>query len=72
MKYNSQIKRPCLYVVGTPIGNLLDFTMRAKLTLSDVDYILAEDTRKSRILLDFYKINTKMRSFHDWNEKKKC
>ena len=56
--------------MGTPIGNLLDFTMRAKLTLNYVDLILAEDTRKSRILLDFYQIRTDIRSFHNWNEKK--
>ena len=68
MQDTYQIRRPCLYLVGTPIGNLLDFTMRAKLTLSHVDCILAEDTRKSRTLLDFYKIKTKMRSFHNWNE----
>ena len=70
MQNDCHIKRPCLYVVGTPIGNLLDFTMRAKLILSDVDYILAEDTRKSRTLLDFYKIKTKMRAFNEWSEKK--
>ena len=70
MQNNYQIKRPCLYIVGTPIGNLLDFTMRAKLTLNYVDLILAEDTRKSRILLDFYQIKTDIRSFHNWNEKK--
>ena len=70
MRNNYQIRRPSLYVVGTPIGNLLDFTMRAKLTLNYVDCILAEDTRKSRILLDFYQIKTDIRPFHNWNEKK--
>ncbi len=70
MQNNYQIRRPSLYVVGTPIGNLLDFTMRAKLTLNYVDCILAEDTRKSRILLDFYQIKTDIRPFHNWNEKK--
>ena len=70
MQNNYQIRRPSLYVVGTPIGNLLDFTMRAKLTLNYVDCILAEDTRISRILLDFYQIKTDIRPFHNWNEKK--
>ena len=57
-----------LYIVPTPIGNLTDLTMRAVETLKNVDYIGAEDTRHSQLLLDHYGIKTKMFSLHDYNE----
>ncbi|MFN8256417.1 MAG: 16S rRNA (cytidine(1402)-2'-O)-methyltransferase [Bacteroidales bacterium] len=57
-----------LYIVPTPIGNLEDITIRAQKTLSLVDLILAEDTRKTSILLKHYAINNKMVSFHLHNE----
>ncbi|MBN2758819.1 MAG: 16S rRNA (cytidine(1402)-2'-O)-methyltransferase [Bacteroidales bacterium] len=59
-----------LYIVPTPIGNLEDFTFRAKRILSEVDLILAEDTRKTVILLKHYNIVNKMQSHHLHNEHK--
>ncbi len=57
-----------LYVVATPIGNLGDFSARARDTLAAVDLIAAEDTRHSRRLLDHFGIDTPMISLHEHNE----
>ena len=57
-----------LYIVPTPIGNLEDITYRAVRILKEVDLILAEDTRKTRILFDHYGIDNKMVSHHSFNE----
>jgi 16S rRNA (cytidine1402-2'-O)-methyltransferase len=59
-----------LFVVSTPIGNLEDMTFRAIRILKEVDFILAEDTRTSGFLLKHFEINTKMYSFHKFNEHK--
>ena len=57
-----------LYIIPTPIGNLQDITYRAVKILSDVDLILAEDTRVSKTLLKHYDITTQMISYHMHNE----
>lgn len=59
-----------LYIVPTPIGNLKDITFRALEVLTNVDIILAEDTRNSRKLLDHYNIKTPLQSHHAFNEHK--
>ena len=61
----------CLYVVGMPIGNLKDITLRALDTLKEVDLILAEDTRNTLHLLAHYDINTPLEAFHEHNEAQK-
>jgi len=58
-----------LYLVGTPIGNLEDMTFRAVRVLKDVDTILAEDTRKTGILLKYFEVGTPMVSCHKFNER---
>lgn len=60
-----------LYIVATPIGNLEDITLRAVRVLKEVDLILAEDTRKSSILLKHYEIKTPMQSYHAHSDERK-
>ncbi len=60
-----------LYVVSTPIGNLKDITLRALEVLSEVDLIAAEDTRRTRVLLEHYGIRTPTTSYHDFNKEKR-
>lgn len=60
-----------LYVVATPIGNKEDITLRALNTLREVDFILAEDTRKTGRFLAQYDIKNRLVSYHEHNENKR-
>ncbi len=65
---------PCggrLYIVSTPIGNLKDVTLRALEILEKVDLIAAEDTRRTRILLQHHGITTPTTSYYDFNKEQK-
>ena len=66
---NNKVKSG-LYIVSTPIGNLSDITLRALEVLKKSDYILCEDTRTSKNLLDRYEIKSTLISNHKFNEKK--
>jgi 16S rRNA (cytidine1402-2'-O)-methyltransferase len=59
-----------LVIIPTPIGNLEDITLRSILLLKEVDLILAEDTRTSKKLLNHFKVQTSIFSFHQHNEHK--
>jgi len=59
-----------LYIVATPIGNLSDITLRALEVLKKSDYVLCEDTRISKNLLERYEIKSKLIANHKFNEKK--
>lgn len=60
-----------LYIVGTPIGNLEDISMRALRILNEVDFILCEDTRVTKKLLNHYRIKTPTISYHQHSDSKK-
>ena len=69
-KFDNIKIRSGLYVVSTPIGNLLDISKRAIETLRKSDFILCEDTRVSKILLNKFDIKYNLISYHKFNEKK--
>ncbi|RHW51452.1 16S rRNA (cytidine(1402)-2'-O)-methyltransferase [Lactobacillus bombicola] len=61
-----------LYLVPTPIGNLEDITIRAKNVLQNADYIAAEDTRTSGILLEKIGVHNRMLAFHKYNSQERA
>ena len=67
--HNNELKKG-LYLIPTPIGNLGDITLRAIELLKNSDFILCEDTRISKRLLEKFEINTKLISNHKFNEVK--
>ncbi len=63
-----EVRRGTLYVVSTPIGNLDDISLRALRILAGVDLIAAEDTRKTKTLLDHFNIHKPLVSYFSYNE----
>ncbi len=65
-------EKATLYLVPTPIGNFSDMTYRAVEILNSVDIIFCEDTRVTKVLLSHFNINTKLSSYHIFNEEVKA
>ena len=70
LKSANRVFKKSLYLVSTPIGNLNDISLRAIETLKRSDYILCEDTRISKNLLDKYQIKSNLIANHKFNEKR--
>ncbi|MBT5337867.1 rRNA (cytidine-2'-O-)-methyltransferase, partial [Candidatus Falkowbacteria bacterium] len=60
-----------IYIVGTPIGNLQDMTLRAIEVLKNVDVILCEDTRQTRKLVEKFELKKKLISLHQHSSEEK-
>ena len=63
MKQTSYDNKPTLYLIPTPIGNLEDITIRSLNILRDLDVLLCEDTRNTKILLNNYDIHLKLQNW---------
>lgn len=70
--YNQGMDEGKLYLVGTPIGNMEDITLRALRVLREADLVAAEDTRRARKLLSRHDIHTTVTSYHGHNEREKA
>jgi len=68
LEYSTNGSKGKLFVVGTPIGNLEDITLRAIRVLKEADLIACEDTRRTQQLLNHYQIHTPTLSYHEHNE----
>jgi 16S rRNA (cytidine1402-2'-O)-methyltransferase len=66
------VQQGVLYIVGTPIGNLEDITLRALRVLKEVDTVAAEDTRHTQKLLTRYDVHATLTSYHDFNKETKA